>query len=520
MGSIHPNANDPEPILGIVRARRLVQALTAQPLTARQVLVFYLLALGLYALPLILNNVLFIDDNLREMQAATWWRTEGRVLGDYLFNVVSFTPGTPDFFPLSMLLAIGCMAVALTHLAHHWFKRPLFSQCLILLPLWYNPFFLQELSYQYECLTLSLGVALVILAMSLEMRRGWLQVLARAVLLAAALSLDQLPLNVYVGLVCVDVLRQGTVAPTWRGLLKVPSNALATLLLGGMLYYLSAYQLLTDDRGGVILPNLGQWQARIALLAAHVGLFITPANGLIFAGLAGCALAGWLITVRVALRSPVGAGLKVGYLCLTCAATAGVVLAVGGLLLFLFDMAANAEARVLVGVAPLLVALLLLAHRFIQALRPGWTLLLVLPLATFLSFAYVYGQYMRQKNELELFVRTLVVADLFNHEALASAKGIYVMEDSNNDINNVFARVCVQRMLPALRYIAVNDYQFLPEQLTKWGVANMAGDAPAQVPDLGEPLVKRPFYALYRAGEYGYIRFTARQLGLPCPSLR
>jgi len=506
------------PIVSGARLGRLLQTLASQPLTALQVLLFYLAALGLYVLPLILDNVLFIDDNLREMQAATWWKPEGRPLGDYLFNAVSFTPGTPDFFPLSMLLAILVMAVALAHLAFHWFRRPTLSHCLVLLPLWYNPFYLQELSYQYECLTLSLGVALVVLAISFSLRAAGWQVLVRGAMLAAAMSLDQLPLNVFVGLACVDLLRQTTIPATFRALLWQPLQHLAVLLAGGVFYYLTAYQLLMNDRGGVIWPSLQEWGVRLGALAGKVGLFITPANGWVFALLALCALAGLGLTLATALRTPVRAGLKAAYLAITALATVGAVLAVGGLLLVLYDFGNNSDARTLVGVAPLLVALLLLAHGFIARLAVRWTLVLALPLAVFLSFAYVYGQYLREQNELQQFVRTLVVTDIFNHPQVSQASSISLLEDNNNDINNVFARVCVQRMLPALRFIAANDYQFLPEQLRKWGVTTLA-DESVDLATLGAPVVSRPFYGLYVVGDKAYIRFAARVSQPECPAL-
>ena len=511
--------DEPEPIVHGARIGRLLTALANLPMRPVQVLVFYLGALGVYALPLILNNILFIDDNLREMQAATWWKPEGRPLGDYVFNGVALTPGTPDFFPLSMLLAIVVMAVALTHLAFFWFKRPVLTQCLILLPLWFNPFYLQELSYQYECLTLSLGVALAVLAMSFTLRTPWLQILVRGVMLACAASLDQLPVNVFVGLVCVDVLRQPSIPTTLRGLLARPFNHAVVLIVGGALYYVTSYQMLQNDRGGLVMPSFAEWGERIGLLASKVGLFITPGNAVPFGVLALCALAGLVITAATALRAPVSIGLKVGYVCLLAVAVVGVVLAVGGLLLFLYDLTSNADARVLVGVGPLLVALFLLAHRFFERVAVRWAALLVIPLGIFLSFAYVYGQYARQKNETELFVRTLVVSDIFNHDGVSQARGLYILEDSNNDINNVFARVCVQRMLPALRYVAINDYMFLPEQLKKWGVTNIADGDPPQLPALTDPVVSRPFYDLYVVNDYAYLRFKARVAEPSCPSL-
>ncbi len=92
------------------------------------------------------------------------------------------------------------------------------------------------------------------------------------------------------------------------------------------------------------------------------------------------------------------------------------------------------------------------------------------------------------------------------------------IDDNLREMQAAFARTCVQRRLPALRYLAANDYPFLPEQLRKSGVGNFGGGPPS-VPSLGEPVVARPFYVIYRVGEDAYIRFIARQTTLECPSL-
>jgi hypothetical protein len=105
------------------------------------------------------------------------WAEQGRLFAELFYNALTFSNAAPNIFPLPLLIATVAMASALTSLTFHYFRQPTVARCLVLLPLWYNPFFLQNLSYQYDGPIMVLSVVAVIYAITFRhpraMCNGW-----------------------------------------------------------------------------------------------------------------------------------------------------------------------------------------------------------------------------------------------------------------------------------------------------------------------------------------------------------
>ncbi|KPW10430.1 putative GtrC [Pseudomonas syringae pv. aceris] len=113
----------------------------------------FLLLLGaslLYIVPLLMADQTYADDYWRSQLAQGRWTEQGRPGVSLLYMALGFSSGAINLFPLPLLLTTGLLAVSLTRLAHHYFNCPTALNCLIVLPVLYNPFFLQNLSYQYD----------------------------------------------------------------------------------------------------------------------------------------------------------------------------------------------------------------------------------------------------------------------------------------------------------------------------------------------------------------------------------
>ncbi|MCX7080302.1 MAG: glucosyltransferase domain-containing protein, partial [Pseudomonas sp.] len=135
-------------------------------LLSREVLLFFLTATFIYIFPLMLADYYYIDDNWRSLAAGTAWAGQGRLFTELFYNALTFSSGAPNIFPLPLLIATFVMAHALTSLTMHYYKAPTVSCCFVLLPLWYNPFFLQNLSYQYDGPAMALSLVAVIYAIT------------------------------------------------------------------------------------------------------------------------------------------------------------------------------------------------------------------------------------------------------------------------------------------------------------------------------------------------------------------
>lgn len=149
----------------------------SKELGRRQVWLFFLLATFVYVVPLLLADYPYIDDNWRSLSAGMVWAEQGRLFTELFYNLLTFSNAAPNIFPLPLLIATLAMAAALTSLTFHYYPQPTIACCLVALPLWYNPFFLQNLSYQYDGAAMALSVVAVIYAITFRPPRafssGW-----------------------------------------------------------------------------------------------------------------------------------------------------------------------------------------------------------------------------------------------------------------------------------------------------------------------------------------------------------
>lgn len=486
--------------------RRLVDIITLQPLRTGQVYVFFIVALSIYAFPLVQANFPYIDDHWRRISAATNWGQEGRAVGNYLINLLSASVSTPDLFPLSLFFAISILALALMRLAQHWFVRPTAVQLLIVLPFWFNPFYLQVLSYHYEALTVTTGIGLSILAVVERPKSVWNNWGVPILLLAAAICFYQLIVNVYIGLASVEILRRRLADRSLRDDMQLTGRYVLILAGALLIYYLTFYQTITVDRGGIQFPDWELLMDRVCTLTSLIFLFFTPANAPLFVLMGALSVAGLFLHHLE--------GGRFNALPVSILAFVTLLLAVGGINLFLAGF--NTGARTLLGLSPLLCALLWFSWRALSTLHHRSTLLIVLPLWVFLSFASLLGQYLSDKKQTENLMLSLLVADIIHNPALYKAKEITLVTKGNEQ-RYFSTPLCLEKLYPALNYIASTGYILMPEQLTQMGIVNMGRYWPEEpLPSAREMIVENPFYRLTQAGERAFIEFKPRAYTQRC----
>lgn len=486
----------------------LSSALWSRHLTHREVQVFCLLAIGLHLLPLLLADYTYMDDVWRTQVASDSWTGEGRVLTGWLYAVLSFGPGAPNLFPLPLLLAAVASALALARLVQHYFVAPDASAVLVVLPLWYNPFFLQNLSYQFDGPTMALSLAASVLAITFDPeRRRYL--IYGAVWVAIAASFYQVSLNLFAGLCCVEVLRQVVQGADFRQVLMHALGRLGQLLGGCLLYYLSAFQLMTSLRQSLLAVD-GQWLGmvlqRLQLIAEHLGLLFTPGTAWFMFGLLALALLGVILAAARVLRGEGRVLARLGLLLALLLPVPMVVLLVPGLTLLFADF--NDGARTLMGLGTVMVLVLWLAHRLLTALhlRLGW--LLLIPLLCMLSFAYAYGRVLLVEKELQQAISFSLAHDISSRPDLASARRYYVLDIDSSGQWLPAASGSV-RAMPALKYVLNINFLLLPEMMPRLGLSNFGSHVPlgrrqvlARSP---QPRVDNKFYAIHLVGDVGYV---------------
>lgn len=478
-------------------------------LGGRRVWLCFLLATFAYVLPLILADYPYIDDNWRSLAAGMGWSGEGRLFTQLFYNWLTFTGAAPNIFPLPLLIATLAMTWALTRLTFHYFAEPTFTHCLVVLAFWYNPFFLQNLSYQYDGPAMALSLVAVIFAITFRSVSRVQQLVVPAMLIALGLGLYQVSINVLVGLCCVELLRCANDRlpwPEWGRMIgwKVAQTGLAWLIYGATAYaYMSPNRTLLLNGAAAPLQQLGTNFSRVlekVMLLFHGGF------GWVFAALLLCAVAG---SVRVGqhILERQETGLRrvvIGVLCLLFVPV--IVLLVPGAALFFRDF--NEGARTLMGFSVVLVLLFYLSHLGLAAVHRRLPLLLLIPLLAMLSLSFAYGRVLIVQKTFANNALNALSYDIASRPALRDAKRIY-MSVTYSDHWLVGAAGSFKQ-LPVLRYLLNTDYYMLAENLPKAGIANVVAERErrnaTRVGYQGfPPLVESQYYRIYLIGDYGFI---------------
>ncbi|MDI3271154.1 glucosyltransferase domain-containing protein [Pseudomonas sp. AL03] len=481
----------------------------SKELGRRQVWLFFLLATFVYVVPIILADYPYIDDNWRSLSAGTAWAGQGRLFTELFYNALTFSDAAPNIFPLPLLIATLAMAAALTSLTFHYYPQPTIACCLVPLPLWYNPFFLQNLSYQYDGPAMALSLVAVIYAITFRHPSRIVHWLVPSFLIALALGLYQVSLNVFLGLCCLELLRSANdklAWPPWCGLI---GWKISQAILGCLIYSVSAYPFMNANR--TLLLNwtaqpLLQLQINIARVLEKVVLLFHGGFAWVFAALLLCAIAG---SVRLGLNvlERQDTGLKKTLIGLVCLLTLPVVmLLVSGVALFFRDF--NEGARTLMGFAVLLVLLFYLSQLALTRIHERLPLLLAIPLLAMLSLSFAYGRVLTVQKTFASSALLSLEHDIASNQQLREAKRIY-MSVTYSDHWLLGAAGSFKQM-PVLHYLLNIDFFMLAENLPKVGITHVVAEKErrnaTRVGYLSyPPVVDNPYYRIYLLGDYGFI---------------
>jgi hypothetical protein len=475
----------------------------------REVRVFFLIAAVIYIVPLLLADYYYIDDNWRSLAAGTAWTGQGRLLTELFYNALTFSSGAPNIFPLPLLIATFAMAQALTSLTMHYYKEPTVSCCFVLLPLWYNPFFLQNLSYQYDGPAMALSLVAVIFAITLRGTSAVLLVVLPGMLIAMGMGLYQLSINVFLGLCCVELVRAVNDKASWDSLGSLVTWKGAQLIAGGIIYYLAAYHFISQDRLPLLewsVKGFTQIETSLDVLANKIALLFHGGNRWLLWAVLLCAGAGALRVGLMIVKRTEGVPKKI-ILSLICLLILPVLLLlVPGATLVFRDF--NEGARTLMGFAVLLVFLFYLSHLVLEAIDPRLSVLLAVPLLSMLSLSYAYGRVLNVQKEFATSALFSLEHDIASNQSLREAKRIYMsLAYSDHWLSRATGSF---EVMPVLAYILNVDFFMLSENLPRVGITNVVTENDrrnaTRVGSQGyPPVVDSKFYNIYLVGDYGFI---------------
>lgn len=486
-----------------------------RPLAHWQLWLLCTAALALHVLPLLMADMPFLDDLARQQLARNDWGFVGRPLVVGLYAALSFGPGALNLYPLPLLLALLACGHGLACLVQRWFNVPALGAVLVVLPLWYQPYFLQNLSYQYDGASMALALAACLWAIALG-PTGWRGWLSGALLVAVGAGLYQPAVNLFAGLCGIDLMRQLMHAGRLQALWREALQRLGQLLAGCALYYASCAWMVTSTRADW-LPLDGHWLGevlrRLGVTADTVGVLLTPAAGwlmLVLCLLAALALGRSVIRLW---QGPGTANERLGLVLTLLGLVPLIALCVPGLILLLAEF--EQSVRVLLGLGALLAMLSYLAH---EALA-GWPrlrlLLLAVPLLCMLGYSFAYGRVLVLQKALHQSMAQALVHDLASQDGLRQARHYYLLDYWLERPWIPAARGTLQA-LPALGKIHAYNYLLLPEMLPRAGIDDLHTFYQAPPLNHQQVLARSPapqlssrFYDIHLVDDAAYVLIKA-----------
>ncbi|XAO71098.1 MAG: glucosyltransferase domain-containing protein [Acetobacteraceae bacterium] len=167
-----------------------------------------LILIGLFAYPIIHANFYLIDDHGRALYPYIGMAANGRYLSELLFIALNATFHQYDIAPLTQILSVAILSLALTSLSTAWrFNR--LSGFLALSSIVCSPYFLENLSYRVDSLYQSMALATAVAALSLSApMTGLRRYLTVASALFLTVNLYQPAVNMFLVLLCLSTLFQ------------------------------------------------------------------------------------------------------------------------------------------------------------------------------------------------------------------------------------------------------------------------------------------------------------------------
>lgn len=174
----------------------------------QRVYFFSLLIMSLlYVFPIILADRYYNDDLGRAVTGYTGWNGDGRPAADFFMRLLNFGRPINDTFPLSLILGIIVFAYVMTLYIKYTLdiNTPmcfLYAGFLVLA----NPFFIPNLSYQYDSVLMLLSISLPLLAFSIPFTNIIAEILINFFLVTTTMCLFQPSIGVWLSLLFLEVI--------------------------------------------------------------------------------------------------------------------------------------------------------------------------------------------------------------------------------------------------------------------------------------------------------------------------
>ena len=161
----------------------------------------------LFTLPFITSNIYYVDDIYRSMTGFGGWTGMGRPGADILNSIFSLEFGeTVDVEPLTQVFSAILLffSYLLCGKSLSFSKHNVYA--IALLPIIINPFFIQNMAYRYDSLSMAFAVFSACASFYYSRNPGHAYLLASLLLSVISLCMYQSALNIFIGLTATAIL--------------------------------------------------------------------------------------------------------------------------------------------------------------------------------------------------------------------------------------------------------------------------------------------------------------------------
>jgi hypothetical protein len=222
---------------------------------------------GILMLPIILHVPRYIDDYRRSIVGEFWLARLGRPLAELLLRVLSFGGTAIGVSPLLQLAALPIIAFVMAVCATSYGIKSPWIGVLATLPLFFFPYFLENLSYGFDCLpmVLSQGIALLAAVLMMRVRNlGPGVLIAAFTMLLAVLMLYQASLSSFLAFLLTGWVLQRVWPDHSIDSFSRQASSLSRLMIS-IGVYISAivvYRMML----GIHIIQLGKWEQKMSAL--------------------------------------------------------------------------------------------------------------------------------------------------------------------------------------------------------------------------------------------------------------
>ena len=154
-------------------------------------------------------NTPYVDDIYRSQSGVIGWKGLGRPLAELVMLLLNFNLThyfIVDLSPLPLILSGLVLSVSVFQLINYFGIKWEAAAVLPFLFIIFNPFFIHNLAYKFDCFPMALAVAASIFAFSFDFSRSWRSWCIPAGLIFSSLALYQPSANVYLALLFLSVM--------------------------------------------------------------------------------------------------------------------------------------------------------------------------------------------------------------------------------------------------------------------------------------------------------------------------